>query len=111
MARAPSGLDVLHRRAVELALADAPGEELPTAGAVAVLGGRRDLALEAHQPAADVGRGDGGHVVDETAIAEPGGELDGGAGVVVERLRTLTLGLEGELEAGQQPLEGVGHKR
>jgi len=58
-----------------------------------------------------LGRGDGGHVVGETAIAEPGGELDDGAGVVVERLRTLPLGLEGQLKAGQQPVEGVYHER
>ena len=68
-------------------------------------------ALEAYQPAAYVGRGNGGHVVGETTITEPCGELHVGAGVVVEGLGAVPFGLEGELETGQQAIEGVYHER
>jgi hypothetical protein len=76
------------------------GKELTQPGVVAVLRRRRDLALQAHQPAAHVVGRDGGHVVAQILSTQPDGELDDGAGVVVEGLRRLPLGLERELEAG-----------
>jgi hypothetical protein len=68
---------------------------------------RRHLASQADQEPAHVIRGDRRHVVGQAVLVQVADERENGAGVVVDGLRGLAFGFEGEREAVEQPAERV----